>query len=539
MDRKIRRRDFLKTSAIAGLGCVIVSCTGAQDMENDNIEQWGIFEVELDGLDGGNPFLDVTLSAKFTCGDTVLEPTGFYDGNGKYKIRCMPTTTGEWSYLTQSNHSELNGLVGKFFCVEPSKGNHGPVQVHNQFHFAYADGTPYYSFGTTCYAWVHQTNELEEQTLRTLKDKPFNKIRMCVFPKHYPFNNNDPIYYPFERNNKGVSDFTRFNPEFFHHFEKRLMALRELGIEADIIIFHPYDRWGYSQMNEESDYRYLRYLNARLSAFRNVWWSLANEYDFLLKIKPMERWDRFFQILQKEDPYQHLRSIHNGDLDKFYDHSKPWVTHVCIQNWDVKRVKEWRHAFRKPIVNDELEYEGNIPFPWGNISAEEAVHRFWIMVVNGGYAGHGETYMHPEDILWWSKGGVLHGDSWKGFGFLRQIIAEAPAGGLTPIADFDYNWIFPRSLTNWYWTRISGGMSSGYYLIYLGEHQMKAMPVWLENGEYDVDIIDTREMAITKGKLSPYKDSTMGGIQFSQHLTPTYQIELPPKSHLAIRITKI
>ncbi len=34
------------------------------------------------------------------------------------------------------------------------------------------------------------------------------------------------------------------------------------------------------------------------------------------------------------------------------------------------------------------------------------VRRFWETAVRGGYCGHGETYLHPEDILWWSKGGV-------------------------------------------------------------------------------------------------------------------------------------
>ncbi len=153
-------------------------------------------------------------------------------------------------------------------------------------------------------------------------------------------------------------------------------------------------------MDEESDYRYLRYLVARLSAYRNVWWSLANEYDFMLSYKPMECWDRFFEILQDEDPYQHLRSIHIGNPKDMYNHTKSSVSHVCIQHSDIKQVVEWRKTFQKPIINDELEYEGNITYPWGGISAEEELHRFWIMVLNGGYAGHGETYMHPDDILW-------------------------------------------------------------------------------------------------------------------------------------------
>jgi len=85
---------------------------------------------------------------------------------------------------------------------------------------------------------------MEEQTLATLRKASFNKLRVCVFPKHYPWNKNEPPLYPFERDEAGAHDFTRFNPAFFQHFEKRVGELCDMGIEADIIIFHPYDRWG-------------------------------------------------------------------------------------------------------------------------------------------------------------------------------------------------------------------------------------------------------------------------------------------------------
>ncbi len=215
----------------------------------NDIERWGIFELSLDGPSHGNPFLDVTLSAEFSYKNRILEPDGFYDGDRVYRIRCMPDTPGEWHYVTKSNVPELDGHKGHFTCVEASEGNHGPVHVVDTFHFAYDDGTPFYPFGTTCYAWVHQGDTLEEQTLDTLKNAPFNKMRMCVFPKDYIYNQNEPVYYPFERDEKGKSDSTRFNPEFFRHFELRVSQLCKMGIEADIIIFHPYDRWGYCEMD--------------------------------------------------------------------------------------------------------------------------------------------------------------------------------------------------------------------------------------------------------------------------------------------------
>ena len=474
------------------------------------VEQWNIFELTLTGPSDGNPYVDVTLSAEFRFGHRVLEPDGFYDGDGVYRVRFMPDAPGEWRYVTRSNVAALDGRSGQFTCAPAGPGNHGPAYVHNRYHFAYADGTPYYPFGTTCYAWAHQGDALEEQTLETLQQAPFNKMRMCVFPKDYAYNKNEPVYYPFERNAAGESDFSRFDPAFWRHFEQRVGHLRDLGIEADLIIFHPYDRWGYAAMAPEEDYRYLRYLVARLAAYRNVWWSMANEYDFLLATKPMEQWDRTFHIVEEKDPYRHLRSIHNGHVDMNYDHTKPWITHVCIQNWDVKRVREWRQLYRKPIVDDECEYEGDIPWAWGNISAQELVHRFWIMAAYGGYAGHGETYLHPEDILWWSKGGVLQGESWPRIAFLRQIIEEGPPGGLEPMTD------------SWMWSRIAGGQNGAYRLIYFGEHQPRVWSAGLPvDTRYTVEIIDTWNMTITAAPG-----------EFENALA----IELPGKPFIAVRI---
>jgi len=143
-----------------------------------SIEQWGLYEVALKGPSNGNPFVDVELGARFTQGDQSINLTGFYDGNGAYFVRFMPPTQGTWKYETRSNRSELNNQTGSFTCVAPSTNNHGPVRVANTFHFAYADGTPYRQIGTTCYAWTHQGDALEEQTLATLKSAPFNKMHV-------------------------------------------------------------------------------------------------------------------------------------------------------------------------------------------------------------------------------------------------------------------------------------------------------------------------------------------------------------------------
>ena len=103
---------------------------------------------------------------------------------------------------------------------------------------------------------------MQEQTLKTLAGARFNKLRMGVFPKHYIFNENEPLYDIYERGPDGKLDFDRPNVVAFRHFETQIGALRALGIEADIIVFHPYDRWGYCDMSAERDYR-LRSLSRR------------------------------------------------------------------------------------------------------------------------------------------------------------------------------------------------------------------------------------------------------------------------------------
>ena len=72
-------------------------------------EQWGMFELSLPGPATGNPFTEVELSARFTQGATSIEATGFYDGDGTYRVRFMPEKTGEWRYETRSNRAELGG----------------------------------------------------------------------------------------------------------------------------------------------------------------------------------------------------------------------------------------------------------------------------------------------------------------------------------------------------------------------------------------------------------------------------------------------
>jgi Domain of unknown function (DUF5060)/Protein of unknown function (DUF4038)/Domain of unknown function (DUF5605) len=490
--KSLSRRDVLKLApAVLAVGSEALAAEG----QYQTTPVWKMFELSLPGPRDGNPFVEVQLTAVFSQGHREVAVDGFYDGEGRYKIRFMPDTPGVWRYRTASGAKPLDGHEGGFEAVAPA--GHGPVRVANTHHFAYADGTAFFPFGTTCYAWVHQSEALQEQTLATLKTAPFNKIRMCVFPKHYEYNHNEPPFYPFPRDAEGKNDFTRFNPEFFAHLERRIGDLRGLGIEADLILFHPYDRWGYATMTAEQDDRYLKYVLARLSAYPNIWWSMANEFD-LMKAKSASDFDRLFHIVEQHDPYAHLRSIHYSKVT--YDYARPWVTHGCMQSAKFDQAVRYIDDWRKPVLFDEVQYEGNLNRRWGNISGEEMARRFWLGVIAGCYVTHGETLLDADaamdeegtPTLWWSHGGALKGTSPAMIALLRKLVEESAGPGMKAGLEAQASAYYLNATAY-----AADGKTAKTILYFFDDHQ----PIWYEfplpAGTFTAEAIDPVAMTMT------------------------------------------
>jgi hypothetical protein len=479
----MNRREALKLIASG------VAATAAADLPvnvsgAERVERWTPYEVRLTGPAAGNPFAEVVMSAEFTQGARTVKVDGFYDGGGAYRVRWMPDELGEWRWVTQSSAKELAGTTGSFVCVPPqprvagSAPNRGPVGVTDRFHFRYADGTRYFPFGTTCYAWVFESDRLQESTLANLAKYGFNKVRMCILPK--VFDAGEPELHPFPMV-AGKLDFSRFEPEFFRHLEMRIRNLGELGIEADLILFHPYGKpWGYDQMPPEINERFVRYIVARLGSQRNVWWSLANEFD-LLKGWTTPQWDHLFHVIEQADVSKHLRSVHYSKV--MYDYAQPWVTHASLQTYDFDKTTEWKQAWGKPIVFDEVQYEGNLWRRWGNLTGEELTRRFWLAVTAGAYCTHGEVIARKgaKDGLS-ADGGVLLGESPARIAFLRKLVEETNLG-LEQFPDAYYR---------------SAGREGELYLYYFDVHRPAnyAFPL-PASAKFTAELIDPWAMTVT------------------------------------------
>jgi hypothetical protein len=266
----------------------------------------------------------------------------------------------------------------------------------------------------------------------TLSRTAFNKVRLFVMP----FSSMNSGFCPFLRLENSELDFEQYDIEFFRRYEAGLLDLQALGIEADLILFHLYDMRGkFSRLPQSQDEGYIRYSVARLSAFRNVWWTLTNEFDLYPQFGIDKNWKALGNLLAENDSYGHLRGIHNSCVG-FYDNSESWITHVILQDITLQRLTSLprndsamglsARRFGKPVVVDEYGYEGNIAMTWGSLAPREALEMHWSIVMAGAYGSHGESYFKTQH-------GDLVGEAPARLAFLKQIMTETPFQKLEPL----------------------------------------------------------------------------------------------------------
>ena len=474
----------------------------------------------------------LTLHARHTPSGEERVVPGFWDGGATYRVRFAPDLAGEWTWRTDSGEPALDGRSGSFDVT--AGDDRGPVRVAHRFHFAHADGTPFRPVGATAYNWLHQDEPLFSSTVDAIAEAGFNKFRFMVFPQGGGYIEHVPALMPFEKT-EGRWDVARPVPEFFQRLDRAVEVLGERGIQADVLIYNAYDRgqFGLNELTEEEDAVYLRYLVARLAAYPHVWWSLCNEFDQLER--PDDRWDRTGALLAEIDPYDHLRSIHNWI--ELYDNNKPWVTHASIQNGSVTtdfgRANLYRDVYGKPVVLDEIKYEGDIPDRWGHLDAEQLVHQFWVATVAGTYASHGESFVTPSGSLHMVEGGPLIGDSPARLAFLRRLLEEVDGPGLDPIDKWDdpaYVAGIPRRLYVQYLGR--SAPASWSFRLPIGVPGERPQ----EGDRFQVDVIDTWNMTV-----SPVDGVfTLDDVQRNDAYDRTSPaVDLPEGEALALRITRI
>ena len=494
------------------------------------VEQWSKSEGVWQGPTTVNPsnvtlwadFTIVSTASKLVTANSTSTVRGFWDGNCTFRVRFMPSSVGNWTWRTRSKATSLDGHAGSFTVTAPvlrsslnhssrsrrDVNNHGPVivrAVENSTSFEYADGTPFHSIGTTVYGlfggWGGDSRpNVTARTLQSLSESPFNKVRVMLVPVGSPSSPSELLPYLPKNDVPGAtSDLTRFNPVYWQIVDSTVESLLAIGVQVDVILFNLYQGMypqglaclggsNASSYDLTPDYLYLEYAVARLGAYRNVWWSMSNEWSQsgckwdtpptptcpgdnacgpdgsnpLAHDTPI--WDQLFLKVDAEDQtrggassrsgrYQRLMSIHNNGW--LYNYSQPWITHFSVQHTHNRPQTLWDFFGRKPFVWDEVKYEGNDAANWGSLSGPQMVHRFWWGAAVGAYAGHGEVLnIHPsvhcgtapEDggNSWSGGGGYLCGQAPERIAWFRDYIDQLPLPWWQCVGDDDG---FVRTLT--------------------------------------------------------------------------------------------
>jgi hypothetical protein len=212
------------------------------------------------------------------------------------------------------------------------------------------------------------------------------------------------------------------------------------------------------------------------------------------------------------------------------------VTHASIQNGDAVaefgRANLFRDAYGKPVVLDEIKYEGDIGERWGHLDGPELVHRFWIATVAGCYASHGESFVTDSGSLHMVEGGMLRGTSPARIGFLRGILDDLVVPGLDPVDEWDD----PAYVA---------GAPRRQYVQYLGRSAPSTwafrVPIGVrgerpEVGDvFEVDVIDTWNMTVTPAGRFTLTDVGRNDA-WDRASDP---LPLPEGEALALRITRV
>ena len=191
-------------------------------------ERWSPMELCLQGPSQGNPFMEQSVTAVFRCSNEEVTVSGFYDGDGVYRVRFMPSFQGTYSFTVASTFSQpLEGT----FQVTPATGqNHGMVRVANTWHLATRTAHPITPWAPLAMCGPGRMTPSLPRRWKPSKTAPSINPLLCV-PKHYDYNLREPRSYPYEGTPMDASVLTSEN---FHQYTGKTE-----GNHWDFFRFHP------------------------------------------------------------------------------------------------------------------------------------------------------------------------------------------------------------------------------------------------------------------------------------------------------------
>ena len=375
-----------------------------------------------------NPFTDVEfLGEDEDAEGTIVRRDGFCDApdGSRYAVRFLAQKPGVHRWRVIFRQSGFERSMHGTFTVSPGDA-HGVVQVDSEhpLHFLYQDSQDHFFWNaTTTYALAGwRDEEIIHESLDRLAKFKINRIRVAImlprvksaaqwlepavsnngwfsfcanpWPAKYPEDVDHPEFNPH-----------RFNIPHWQKYERIVEYAGRLGIQVSVVFYVDGDLPGVDPFRSPAmggtlEKLYYRYAVARLAAYPNVMWDVANEYRHFRNDAWAETMGTF---IRAHDPYHHLMSIHgHGD---FHFRRSSWADFAMYQSWDEHGAYDFMRSNidqqtqtgrLMPQVNEEYGYEDSYPYPWGEArlwparTADNRNQLAWQMTMAGAYQTTGE-----------------------------------------------------------------------------------------------------------------------------------------------------
>ena len=316
-----------------------------------SILKWEMHEITLSSTQPyANPF-DGKVTAQFTSPSSQsLTIPGFYAGNNTWKIRFMGSEVGQWTYVTSSTDSQLNGQAGTIDVLD-NPGIKGAVlgqiapDPSRPTRWKWSDG-PSFSYSTfydlslltrpennSQYGWRNFLNYIESQKMNGVMfniHAPFvSALSSC--PGYAPAtgtgwppgsNNSDcdgnifimPWPKSSDPNTMADStsdiDYNKFWLPLWDRLDAIMTEMRDRNMIAIMLIYTDDTSFRPAEQSQEET-RLFDYIIARLSVFPNI---IFDDGIDIKEYRNIDTWVPWWQsYFETNDPYKHARSSRHGD----------------------------------------------------------------------------------------------------------------------------------------------------------------------------------------------------------------------------------
>lgn len=400
--------------------------------------------------------IDFWVEFQHESGSPVHRIYGFWDGDGRghatgnvFKVRFCPTETGKWILSeVHSNAASLdNQHQGDHITVgqsdHPGFWMADPASTGKRW-YRRSDGSHLYIIGNTHYSFLSgymkggmPSGNTIDGDIRGNADF-FKKLRFGLSGDYY-LNPVEKPYFDDEGQPTDWGDYAhRPNPQWFHNrVDLAVQTAYEVDLITDIILAGPDNEWARSTLrakyNGGDPTPFLKYIAARYGSYPNVWICLCNEYEIREPVYSEKEIAEFGRIILNYLPYQTPLSVHATPntlwADAFED-LPPWNDHIIIQ----KKLRHlspaadviqnvWEnqnHPLYKPVINDELSYEGDGDSHNEGDSIESHLGAF----LGGGYGTTGEKSASKEGQYFKGNFNADEHTAADNLKYLREVIDQ-------------------------------------------------------------------------------------------------------------------